>query len=367
MNKPISVFIAAFFLFTSCNRQEPKTETTENNSKVSLSDSFKRVTPAEEFARLNSFLKKFETPSQYFQVKAKNTITIKCRQGTIFHIKTSDLETENGQPVSGNIDIEVKELFGRRQFLTSNVQTVSDGELLVSGGAVYVNLTSGGQKIKLKEGKKYLMEFPKLTDQVMSLYYGQRDSSNQMNWKIADRNFVSQKENKEDVFNAIAVLEHRTHSDSMIIPMTELTRDEYRKFQKESKLVEKIYAPVSLNKFGWINCDRLFKPDAPRTKVQFVVANKVEEVNYVNVYLIFKEINSVIQSSYSFYDNKIEKEDFDNIPVGMKVEFLAVCYQKGKIFATLTNETTVMNNHNEQLLLKEMSEKDFDKLLQLLD
>lgn len=70
-----------------------------------------------------------------------------------------------------------------------------------------------------------------------------------------------------------------------------------------------------------------------------------------------------MQNSYYFYDNKIEGNTFDNIPVGMKVRFLAVAYQHEKIFATLTDTIQVKENHNENLSLKEMSETEFDKLM----
>lgn len=111
-----------------------------------------------------------------------------------------------------------------------------------------------------------------------------------------------------------------------------------------------------------LNCDKVF-PKIAATTVQFTISNKEEEANYIKVYLIFKDNNSILQATYYSYQGKIEKEDFYNIPLGMNVRFFAVCYQHQKILATLTEPMKVTERLSGKLVLQEMSEKDFDNLI----
>ena len=62
-------------------------------------------------------------------------------------------------------------------------------------------------------------------------------------------------------------------------------------------------------------------------------------------------------------ENKVEGDTFNNVPVGIDVRFLAVAYQKEKIFATLTSIKKVKENHQEKLTLNEVTEKEFDQLM----
>jgi hypothetical protein len=223
----------------------------------------------------------------------------------------------------------------------------------------------------MSKGKTYSVEFPRLSNDEMNLYYGKRDSSGKMNWKKANQKFETKKKEKEKKeYYAIAVNGYENRDTSRVL-MKNKTQEEIEKEietqKKEFEQSDKIYNPISLEKFGWINCDRLFNPKAKRTNVIFCILNKVEEVNYVNVYLIFKDIKSIMSSSYCSFENKIEKDDFDNIPIGMNIRFFAVSYQHGKIFAVLTKPISIKDNHNEKLSLKEMNENAFDKLLKQIE
>jgi len=354
MKTLLHILLVGTIVLTSCTNEQIKNEIT--------GDKKEQVDPSKEIAKLDAFLRKFDEPSQIFKVPGNKLIKVKGKQGTIILINPSDLETESGQPLASSIEIELKELSNQQQLLRANAQTVSDGQLLVSGGACYINATSGGGKIKLKTGKTYSVAFPKTSNNEMSLYYGQRDSSGNMNWKQAGKYFKIQKpiDYLSRMYDVLVVTGKDT---SRKTARSDINAKDYQEQLGDSKLSEKVYAPIALDQFGWINCDRLFNKDAPRTTVQFVITNKVEEVNYVSVSLIFNDIKSIMKSYYYIYDDKIEGDRFENIPVGMKARFLAVSYQHDKIFAALTDEKLLAEKHKENLLLKEMSEKEFDELM----
>jgi hypothetical protein len=70
---------------------------------------------------------------------------------------------------------------------------------------------------------------------------------------------------------------------------------------------------------------------------------------------------------YCIHEDTLYGNGFDNLPVGMTVKFLAVSYQHEKIFAALTDTMQIKVNHYEKLMLKEMSEADFDKLIKSIE
>ncbi len=347
--------ISIVILLSSCHNQERKLENSDNAPVL--------TNPKQEFAKLHKFLEKFNEPSQLFKTSSNKQIRITGKNGTIVQIDPADLETETGQTVGGNIETELKEISDQQQLLRANAQTISNGQLLVSGGAMFINVTSDGQKLKLKKGKTYSVAFPKSTEDKMKLYYGQRDSSNSMNWQSADQTFKSKKENKEPLRFAELVLEKSLSKDTLRSEIKKTSPKDNKILEKEAEINNKVYQPVELTQFGWINCDRLFDSNAPRTDLEFTIDNRIDDVNFVNVWLIFTKIKSVIQSSYYTYANKIEKENFKNIPIGSDVRIFAVSYQHHKIFALLSNAVKVKEHHNEKLILREWSESEFETLL----
>jgi len=198
MEKLIGTFLVAVLAITGCNNNEPKTESAENKQE--------QPDPKQEFVKLNKFLKKFDEPPQLFKAPADKPIKVKGRQGTIIHINPADLETESGQTVGKEIVIELKELSNRQQLVRANAQTISDGGALISGGAYYINATADDQQLRLKAGKTYAVEFPKMLDDEMELYYGQRDSSGKMNWKLAEQKLKTIKPKKEGTKEYIAII-----------------------------------------------------------------------------------------------------------------------------------------------------------------
>ncbi len=385
MRKLIGIIIAAV-TWTACNNKEPKVANQEVKQE--------QTDPKQEFAKLNALVQKFEEPSQIFKAHTDKRIKVTGKHGTIIHINPVDLETESGQPLGKDVQIELKELTNKEQLLTANAQTVSDGELLVSGGAYYINATSDGQQLKLKKGKSYLAEFPQLSGDTMSLYYGERDNSNQMNWKKTEQKFQTKAPKHESPaqYEAVIVADGMRNPDTARIPMKATTKEEIKKMEEKMKreteeserkaeqerkkmeqeatLNQKVYNPIAMTQFGWINCDHpmpIYAKGGHRTKVQFTISNSAEEVNNANIYLVFKDLKSVLQATYYSNNNNIEKQDFHYVPIDMTVRFLAVCYQHEKIFVTLTDNIKVTKDYNEKLMLTQVNEAEFEKLIKSMD
>lgn len=305
MTKKLTLSLSICFLLCTCNN--PKT-TNDNGAKDKA-----------DIAILNDALKKFEEPSQIFKVAADKPNVVTGQKGTKISINPNDLITESGKPLGQNIEVELKELTNQGQLLSSNAQTISDGKLLISGGAYFIGMTSNGEQLKLKEGKNLSVQFPKLSDKEMALFYGQRNELGQMNWQKATETFKttrppantqpfadSTKKQKSDIE---AIMDY---VDSGYNPTPE-EKEKNIQQRKNYIVSQKVYDEIGISKLGWINCDRFWEVE--NTTELYASFNPQDSIKNANVYLVFKDMNSVIQAYY--YSDK--SPQFENMPIGCKI------------------------------------------------
>ncbi len=228
-------------------------------------------------------------------------------------------------------------------------------------------MTSNGEQLKLKDGKTLNVQFPKLSDKEMFLFYGQRNDIGQMNWQKAPETFKYSKPqiqaNSETIDIPVesnpkrksdieAILDYVDGGDTT----TEEGKKQVAQWKAEAVVEKKLYDAVGLTKLGWINCDRFLETEN-KTDL-YVNFNSKDSVKSANIYLIFKDINSVTQGY--FYSDK--SPQFGNLPVGYKTKLIAYTVKNEKVFA-YSNDLTVTKGQKLTLDLKEITEKDFKKLL----
>lgn len=359
MKRLTELLLFLSFVLFGCDNPDNRTSvTSQTNSSESK----------QETGELNDYLKKFEEPSQTFTVSASKSAQIKGKKGTIISVTPSDLETVDGKPVDKNIQIELKELTNQQQLLRTNTQTVSDGQLLVSGGAYYINMTSNGQQLKLKNGKSLSVVFPKLTNKEMALFYGQRDSLGQINWQKANEIFTARQEQKQpqaDVTKKTvkkksdidAIFDYIESGDTTT---TQEEREQYAKRERNFRVEQKLYEAVNLQSFGWINVDRFLEVDN-RTEF-FVKISPSDSVVNANVYLVFKDINSVIQQYYYQGTAKDNTVKFEGLPVGYKTRLLAYTVKDEKAYA-FASDVTISENQKLDIAFKQVTEREFKTLI----
>lgn len=340
MNKIFSLLIIVIFGLTSCDKKQ------KNSESKNITDS------RTEIGKINDLLKQYEEPSQIFKISTDEISQIKGKQGTIISINPDDLVTENGQPLGKSIEVELKELTNQDELLRANAQTTSNGQLLISGGAYYINLTSDGQQLKLKVGKTLSVEFPKLSNTKMSLFYGQRDSLGQMNWQQTEQKFESKI--KRDTSLTSPITPNDKKDTSKLI--NDLTPDE--KKQLEAK--EKMYEAIQLSQLGWINCD-IFYENPNKTDLLFTF-NPKDSIICANIYLVFKDINSLMQEDYINFTDLEYNSGFKNIPIGSKTRLIAFSIKDGKTY-TFQSDLIIKKSETVQMTLKETDQAQIAKIL----
>lgn len=308
------------------------------------------IPPIEIFSEVDAMLENLAEKTQTFTRSSKKKTIITGKSGTIVHVDPKKLETIDGSPLANEIVIELNELNDKSSLLLNNAPTTSNGELLVTGGAYYINMTSGGKQLKIKQGESIEVEFPKMTDDEMILFTGKKDAFGQVNWQATTESFVAKdiaRPKKPE--KPKSIIEVDTIRQTIIIdrsydysssfddlaaylnskdadippkesPAYQKALKEYEKKQKEIAYRLKTYNNISITNLGWINCDRLYRYDTP--KVDLPIAVKGETIPTARFYAIFKDINSVSSVSYSkTYKNSPK---FNNLPSGMRVKIIGL-------------------------------------------
>lgn len=362
----IRLFLLVIFGLTSCQKKETPMEHKYLENKL-------QTNVKTELSTLNTILNQYEIPSQLFTIMSDKSTKIVGKNGTSIFVNPSNLVMENGETIGENIEIELKELTNQEQLFRGNAQTTSNGQLLVSGGAYYINLTSDGKQLRLKEGKSLTVMFPKFTSNEMQLFYGERDTLGQMNWEKTDQTFENITNQKVAfIEQAIQVSpSSSTNEIDSLIAYIELdstkplTKEEKKMIEVQKKnfdLADKFYKAVELKKFGWINCDR-FYDIANKTNLHYVF-NKKDSIVSANVYLLFSDINSMMTDYYYEFQNKRFYSGFQNIPYGAKTKLIAFSVKNGKT-QTYQSELIIKTNETIELTLQETNQDDIEKLFQL--
>ena len=180
--------IFLFFLFLSFYSCEQSTDSLEKPSGV------------------------FENLTQELIIPENVDTLLIGKNGSKIAIKGNSFVDKNGNPVSGNIQLSVKEMLSLESVLEENISTVTKNGILETRGMLKIEAFSNGEKIRLGEGKTIDVFFPKRAGEhkEMKLYYGEENDLGILEWKIAD--------NEEDIIRTEKVskrisVKHRLYND----------------------------------------------------------------------------------------------------------------------------------------------------------
>jgi hypothetical protein len=369
-----SLLLITFICLLGCS--SPKTETTQVTAP--------RIEPAQAIGQLNDYLKKYETPPQTFSVSSSKLSQIKGKQGTLIQVNPGDYEMGSGKLMGKNIQVELIELTNQQHLLANQAQTVSNGRLLVSGGAYYINMTSEGEQLKLRKGKKLPVQFARLSEKEMSLFYGQRDSMGQMNWQpaqqklqketitLGDIKYIPKGKGRDSVVitikksNGSETILTYLESDTTQTPMgrsdgesdgekARINHISNADTDKVEAVARNMYEVVELNDFGWINCDRFYEiSEEDKTDLR-IAFPAIDSIEYAVAYLVFKDLNSVMDlPCYPPVGNQYSPK-FLNIPLKAKTKLIAFTIKKGKSYL-FQKELTIKPQQSVEVNFKEATE-----------
>lgn len=297
--KKIGLLILAMTTFASCDNTD--------------GDDIK-ITPPTSAAFKGITEKGIKRNTQNFTMTAGNgLVTLTSAKGVKLYIN-GDCLTKNGNPVTGQVDIEYIELFDKGNMLVTNKPTMgltADGKknLLISGGEFFIKATQGG--VELQTSCSLSMIVPTaLTDgldNLMTLWTGVVDEAGELAWREA-------KANADGTGGKGGVQGEGTN----------------------------YY--VTFGNFGWTNVDRFYSDPRPKTTL-LVDAPDGYDNNNSAVYLSYDgEGTNALAKLDTYTAAGLFSEHYGQIPIGLKCHVIFVTEDNGQWRYAIKSVTVAAND-----------------------
>jgi hypothetical protein len=289
--KPLLLLLGIALAFTSC-----KKDTTPNPDSPA---------PIPSGIDLKNFFKSNEASKvQTFTIDAANPISITGQNGTVITFSPYSFETPSGQNVTGNVTIQLIELFDKGEMILTNKPTMANfnGGLapLVSGGEFKVTASQNGETLLLKNGASYYVEVdaPNGVDPNMELFYSE-NLGDTLTWNVADSSALWGQGNT--------------------------------------------YTGYFTN-LNWINLDYFYNSPNPQTTVTLQAPAGYNNSNCM-VFISFDGMQSV-SSFYNFQSGLFTSAPAYTLPTGLPVHFIVVAMINNTPHVAIQS-STIVNNHLE--------------------
>ena len=271
-------------LLTSCETKDDGDNDFDNAIDIATAQEFKNI---KDIALANL--------TQNFTFNADDgNITLTSANGVQININGNCL-TLNGNPVTGQVQLEYVELFEKGNMLTTNKPTMgtlpnSDKTLLISGGEFFIEATQNGSALDTTCGLQLIIP-ASLTggaDPLMSLWEGEIDAEDNLTWDE---------------------VEDATGQGGVFVEGSE-------------------YYGL-LQGFGWSNVDRFYSDPRPKTLIQVQAPIGYNFTNSA-VYLSYDGEDSGL-AALDTYDGTLNlfSEHYGQIPIGLECHVIFVTEDKG--------------------------------------
>ncbi len=245
--------------------------------------------PGSGYASVKDFFVQHGNPMQTFSINPQITNIITGSQGTSFTVLPNTLLDSVNQPPSGNVTVQLIEIYTVKDMILSNKPTTSFGQILHSGGEIFIRFVANGISYYPAQGINITMP---------NTGVGPAIQNAEIFWGIPDTTPPG-----------IAWV-----PDSSINITSDSSGNNY------------MYWLPNLN-YNWINCDAFYaSPPVTNVTVTTQVSGGNGETVDMYLFLVFKNINSVMAIYYLSSPNTYTAYD---IPVGM--EAVAVGIGVGRI------------------------------------
>jgi hypothetical protein len=132
---------------------------------------------------IDELRKATNSPTQVFTIRNKRDTVIAGNKGVKVHIPSDCFELKNPNT---EVKIILKEYNSNADFFFANLTTSSNGQMLESGGTIYINAMANGLPVKMKQGKEIALAFPSGKPAPdMQTFYGEQAADGSMNWQPA--------------------------------------------------------------------------------------------------------------------------------------------------------------------------------------
>lgn len=126
-----------------------------------------------------------QLPTQVFELRADEASVLEGNKGTLVIVPEGAFLDEQGNVYDGSVEIVLKEALQASDMVLANLTTTTeDGQLLSSGGMLFLEAKGDGKKLTINPDNPLYVEIP--TEDIkagMKLYDGERDEQGNIVWK----------------------------------------------------------------------------------------------------------------------------------------------------------------------------------------
>lgn len=271
------------------------------------------------------------TETQTFNSSSSTTNFI-SNKGISYTFGPNTFVYSNGSTVSGSFTIEIVEALTNKDMLLINKPTFThDGELLVSGGVVYLNATQNGQQLSINDNSPVMVSIPTDNYIPMDFFDGSFDSQGGFGWN----------ESEDD---------------------TVITNTGGNNGQDSTFFDDMFSFDFEIDSMGWINCDYFYNSTDPLTQVEVILPDSFNGENS-QVFIFYETINSLAGLSDYDQDGTFDLGINYSTPIGMDVSFVVISEINGTFFYAIV-DATIGQDHIETIsALTAVSESDLELYL----
>jgi hypothetical protein len=276
--------------------------------------------PTGNAAQLSNFLSSnLENSRQNFTINASSGGVIIGSKGTRVNIQPNVLLNGNNQVVSGNVTVELVEIYDRASMLFLNKPTMGvlpNGKhaALISGGEYYLKITQNGALLHSDNGVNVLLPASNTggLQNGMNLFNGVFNDQQNLEWNL--------------LTDTVNVVQDTTGTGGGTFTTS--------------------YSILDGN-WGWTNVDRFYSDPRPKTTLKVKVTTGFDETN-CEVYMTYDGEPTALASLDHYTSDGFFSEHYGQIPIGLNVHFIAVTIIDGQLNYAI-HAATITDNYIEYI------------------
>lgn len=136
---------------------------------------------------MKEMLEAYAEPVQTFTVSASFSSAIETEDGAIITFPPGAFGDAQGNPVVGNVDVMVTEIYSKSEMMLSNKPTTSGGQFLSSGGEMKIEASQNGTELQLIEQATVQVRVDNtslLPDENMGFFTGEENEDGSVEWTM---------------------------------------------------------------------------------------------------------------------------------------------------------------------------------------
>lgn len=279
--------------------------------------------------------------SETFTVDASNPIFVSGSQGTTLELPGGSLIHQNGTTVTGNVDIEMLEIYTKADMILANKPTIASGGTapLISGGEVFIKVSQAGEWLSLNTPASIYMPTAQSGGVVPGMMIFQDGNQAQdvntlnVDWQLNTNNPAG------------------TMGVSNCQDSTQLGLPFFDNYC------------FDIDSLGWVNCDVFMNDPNPQTTVSATVTLPLNDTNTA-VFVVATDDNMACGLSGS--GQVFSTAPNYTLPETMNITIVGIAEEPAGQFHSAFLTTTVTTNMNPTLTFSPTTLADFEADLNAL-